>query len=246
MAVYWSRMMKKNTCHSCESRNPEKNKLVTRYLNKCGITILASMTIIGLLTSCSPTLDMQGHDPREYYSAHPIENKLEAKNFVQLVEFNERADILSSEKLDSLKSNLQQINPQAANFIQLRVSSVMQHKKQRISYIKEVLHGLGYNVVMQFTTTEDLQQNEVLIDIYYTAVVSPNCPDWRKSPVTTYSNTDPANFGCASITNLGLMVNNPHDLVYGTGTNTTNTQRSGKAISDYNAGVTTAPATTGQ
>lgn len=221
MVLYWSKIMKKI------------------YL--AWLPAFAGMTII---TACSPTLDMQGHDPREYYAAHPIENKLDSKNFVQLVKFEEKSDIISAEKLDLLKANLQQINPQAASSIQLRISTVMQHKKQRITYVKKTLREIGYNVTMQFITTEDLKPNEVLIDISYIAVISPDCPDWRKSPVTTYSNTSAANFGCASTVNLGLMVNNPHDLVYGTGTNINNTQRSGKALSDYNSGAAAPEAAT--
>jgi hypothetical protein len=33
-----------------------------------------------LFVSCSPSFDLQGHDPQEYYAAHPRENKLETLN----------------------------------------------------------------------------------------------------------------------------------------------------------------------
>ena len=68
------------------------------------------------------------------------------------------------------------------------------------------------------------------------AVVLPDCPDWRMSPVTTYSNTHQANFGCATTVNLGLMVADPHDLVRGTGAAGMDTQRNSQVISDYRAG----------
>ena len=62
------------------------------------------------------------------------------------------------------------------------------------------------------------ERDHVRIDVRYAVVVPPNCPDWRTSPVTTYSNTMLAgNFKCASVVNLGMMVADPHDLVKGTG-----------------------------
>lgn len=46
-------------------------------------------------------------------------------------------------------------------------------------------------------------------------LISPDCPDWRTSPITTFSNTQQGNFGCATVTNLGLMLENPRDLEQG-------------------------------
>ena len=47
-------------------------------------------------------------------------------------------------------------------------------------------------------------------------VVLPPCPDWsRESGGLDYSNLPGSNFGCATQTNLGLMIDNPSDLVRG-------------------------------
>jgi pilus assembly protein CpaD len=46
-------------------------------------------------------------------------------------------------------------------------------------------------------------------------VIPPHCPDWRKPSQDDPSNTPSSNLGCASATNLGLMVADPGDLVYG-------------------------------
>jgi pilus assembly protein CpaD len=46
-------------------------------------------------------------------------------------------------------------------------------------------------------------------------VVPPNCPDWRKPSDDDPANTTSSNFGCATETNLGLMVADPRDLIEG-------------------------------
>lgn len=46
-------------------------------------------------------------------------------------------------------------------------------------------------------------------------VVPPDCPDWSKPADGDPNNRVSSNFGCATATNLGLMVANPGDLVRG-------------------------------
>tara|TARA_R110000868_G_scaffold266660_1_gene525974 strand:+ start:13547 stop:14269 length:723 start_codon:yes stop_codon:yes gene_type:complete len=46
-------------------------------------------------------------------------------------------------------------------------------------------------------------------------VVPPECPDWSKRADGDSANRVSSNFGCATVTNLGLMVANPGDLVRG-------------------------------
>lgn len=43
----------------------------------------------------------------------------------------------------------------------------------------------------------------------------PPCPDWSRESGLDYSNLPGSNFGCATQTNLGLMIANPSDLVRG-------------------------------
>ena len=46
-------------------------------------------------------------------------------------------------------------------------------------------------------------------------VTLPGCPDWTDRPGWTFENTVYGNWGCATATNLGLMVADPGDLVAG-------------------------------
>ena len=46
-------------------------------------------------------------------------------------------------------------------------------------------------------------------------VTPPDCPDWTRQAVENHANAMPSNYGCASLTNLALMVADPRDLATG-------------------------------
>jgi pilus biogenesis lipoprotein CpaD len=56
---------------------------------------------------------------------------------------------------------------------------------------------------------------EVVLERY--VVTLPPCPDWSRQSGTDFANLPHSNFGCATQTNLGLMVAQPRDLVRGRG-----------------------------
>jgi pilus assembly protein CpaD len=57
--------------------------------------------------------------------------------------------------------------------------------------------------------------DSMLVVVERYVVTPPNCPDWSGAPVGDHSNQPSSNFGCATATNLGLMVADPRDLVVG-------------------------------
>jgi pilus biogenesis lipoprotein CpaD len=54
---------------------------------------------------------------------------------------------------------------------------------------------------------------ELVLERYL--VTLPPCPDWSRESGTDFANQPHSNFGCATQTNLGLMVAEPRDLVRG-------------------------------
>lgn len=56
---------------------------------------------------------------------------------------------------------------------------------------------------------------EIVLERY--VVTPPACPDWSRRSGLDYSNQPLSNYGCATETNLGLMIANPRDLVRGRG-----------------------------
>ncbi len=53
----------------------------------------------------------------------------------------------------------------------------------------------------------------VLADRY--VATPPACPDWSDDPSGSHSNVASSNYGCATMTDLSLMIDNPRDLVTG-------------------------------
>ncbi|MGH6886966.1 MAG: CpaD family pilus assembly lipoprotein, partial [Geminicoccales bacterium] len=54
---------------------------------------------------------------------------------------------------------------------------------------------------------------EVVLERYL--VTLPACPDWSRESGTDFDNLPLSNLGCATQTNLGLMIAEPKDLVRG-------------------------------
>ena len=72
-------------------------------------------------------------------------------------------------------------------------------------------------------------------------VVSPNCPDWSKKPGTDFENRRASNFGCATETNLGLMVANPRDLVVGRSPGPADAEHNAQSLVRYRVRKTESP-----
>lgn len=53
----------------------------------------------------------------------------------------------------------------------------------------------------------------VLVDRY--VATAPACPNWTKNPISDHNNEPASNFGCATATDLALMIDDPRDLVIG-------------------------------
>src|SRR4051812_15749963 len=69
----------KKTCRHCIMRVVSmcsKIRMITM-----GITQYLMLPVVAmLLAACEPQMDMQGTDPKEFYAAHPIENRVETRH----------------------------------------------------------------------------------------------------------------------------------------------------------------------
>lgn len=75
--------------------------------------------------------------------------------------------------------------------------------------------------------------DQVTLSIGRYIVVPPQCPDWRKPSEDDPSNTPSSNLGCATETNLGLMVADPRDLVVGKDIAPSDADHNGYAVQRY-------------
>ena len=64
-------------------------------------------------------------------------------------------------------------------------------------------------------------------------VVLPKCPDWTDRPGENFENQVSSNWGCATVTNFGMMVADPGDIVFGGRVSPARGQRLAQSIERY-------------
>jgi pilus assembly protein CpaD len=90
----------------------------------------------------------------------------------------------------------------------------------------------GYGIV-PVTTYGDAPPNGAVIAITRTLVTTPPCPNWSKPSYSDFGNQPSSNFGCATETNLGMMIAHPTDLASGLPVSGTPGQPASAAINRY-------------
>jgi type IV pilus biogenesis protein CpaD/CtpE len=124
----------------------------------------------------------------------------------------------------------------AAEAIQLQVHRSQMNNHVRYEHLRKLLASMGFNSkIIMLEPTDSVKRNEVRIDIDYASVVSPRCPDWRASSVTTYSNTQQGGWSCANVNNMGLMVADPRDLERGSGNVSPDVRRNSEVLTGYHS-----------
>lgn len=83
--------------------------------------------------------------------------------------------------------------------------------------------------------------DQVTLSIGRYVVMTPQCPDWRKPSEDDPSNTPSSNLGCATETNLGLMVADPRDLVVGKDIAPSDADHNDYAVQRYRQGTYKVP-----
>ena len=76
-------------------------------------------------------------------------------------------------------------------------------------------HLLRSGIVAAAQPLPVLPPNRAVVTVGRYAVTLPPCPNWSQPRANDFTNALPSNFGCATATNLGLMVASPGDLTSG-------------------------------
>src|SRR3954471_8894499 len=85
-------------------------------------------------TGCTSHWDMQGHDPKKYYAAHPIANKLESHEASYTVHFLPGQSRLADSEVEALRSSLRGVTPAGADAVTLHLSDSDMHNDARKQY----------------------------------------------------------------------------------------------------------------
>ncbi|MCW5731501.1 MAG: hypothetical protein KIT20_12140 [Alphaproteobacteria bacterium] len=82
-------------------------------------------------------------------------------------------------------------------------------------------------------------KDEMRLVVLRHVVTTPPCPSWERGVFESFDNMVASNFGCATMTNLGLMVANPGDLLRGRDPGAADGEASVLAIQRYREGKIT-------
>lgn len=80
-----------------------------------------------------------------------------------------------------------------------------------------VAAGLSPENVRVRANVRGVAENEINLTVRTFLVTLPGCPDFTSRAGRTFDNRPHSNWGCATATNLGLMIAEPRDLVRGRG-----------------------------
>jgi pilus biogenesis lipoprotein CpaD len=189
------------------------------------------------LGACSSTMDLQGLDPVDYYAQNPKKNKVDTRTETVTVYVAPAVGGRSGAAENALQKQMPRVSMAAVDSIQVELSPHDMKDTKRRAYIAKLLRHLGYDKGdVMFEPSDSVRNLHANITMIYAVVVSPDCPDWKRSPNNTHSNTRQGNFECANEVNIGLMVEDPRDLEQGAGAVRMDTTRAARAIQTYREG----------
>lgn len=170
----------------------------------------AALIITLALTGCS-RLDYHGMDPKTYNEViYPKKNQVEYTSVYHSFYFPERENAFDKSTILEMDTFLARTYPDAVQHLQLVFGS---SDPARELYVTRLLRARGFKKAsMAFSVDENMHTDEVIIEMEYSFVKGPRCPDWRKDPIINYSGTNHSDFGCTTAVNLGAQMANPADI----------------------------------
>ena len=113
---------------------------------------------------------------------------------------------------------------------------------RRETAVVEYLRGRGLDARLGPLAGQGGSRSTVTVAVGRFVVTPPACPDWSKSTAGDSGNTTNSNFGCATATNLGMMVADPGHLVRGAPMGPGDGDMLARGVSNYRRGAHEPPA----
>lgn len=211
---------------------PQWRVLQTRVQRISAIT-LAGLTLLG----CAPS--GSGLDPAIGWQQASSGKALDVDraSYRHAIYFATDQDVMGGAERDRLIAFLQAVRPENDESIRIeghadeRAGDLynLSLAARRIDTVKQFLtetgidpnhiHASSFGEMVPADTGGDEEawrrnrRVEIVLERYI--VTPPACPDWSRKSGIDYANGPHTNFGCATAANLGLMIDNPRDLVEG-------------------------------
>jgi len=194
------------------------------------IASVAALVVVGLLSACMP------QQAQWRGTATMKRNTVEFIRLTHDVTFKDGAAALGDDQAKSVDAFFARIDARYGDEISVDAGDGPEAAARRAAIIARAT-ALGLKVTREtpvYGPALSTDGARIIVGRY--VVTPPACPDWRKPAGADWENTPSSNFGCASQTNLGLMVAQPRDLLYGRDYGGPDTEMMAKAVKDYRDG----------
>lgn len=197
-----------------------------------------------LLVAALLTQGCTGDDSRWSFVESPKENRVDFVALSHEVHFAPSSTTLATEEEQGLANFLSQVEYGYGDQVTLDAgpprgeSSADALATRRIEAIAATLHRqrIAATRASRASVEGALAADAVVVTVGRYVVTPPRCPDFSKPEGDDYTNTPSSNFGCATMTNFGLMVANPGDLVHDAPTTAADGDFASHGIERYRSG----------
>lgn len=173
-----------------------------------------SLTLLLLcpITVACDRIDYHGVEPQVYNEVlYPKVNRVESATQYHSFFYKANSSQLGDVSANELDAFIGDIYPSSVEVMTLTFARPNAPRELQLT---RYLRSKGFTKKdMRYTYDAGLQPDQVEINLTYSYVVTPDCPDWRKSSDLNYSNTNASFMKCATVSNLGHMVSRPRDLI---------------------------------
>ncbi len=193
--------------------------------------ILCLALATGALQACD--------SPGEWSPAEaPRQMRVDFQRMTHTAAFASNSTQLGPKEQDGLSAFLQVAQVTTDDPVYLEAVTGDRLGASRISALARDLTRRGYSVATLPAAPDAVPPNTLLVVVERYIVTPPDCPNWTKSSSGDHDNAPTSNFGCSNVTNLGLMVADPRDLVIARQLGPGSAAQAGLAIQRYMAGKT--------
>jgi pilus assembly protein CpaD len=167
----------------------------------------------------------------------PKENKISLVRFQHSVQFRANEDRMNGQEASRLAGFMRDQNVGYGDQILLLPgNSALAQRRQEAVATAFARAGLRVTRDVQIEGVS-LPADEVRVVVGRHVVTPPACPNWSKKPDEDFGNTQSSHIGCATATNLGLMVANPSDLLMGQPTSPADGDLAAGRVEAYRRGM---------
>lgn len=204
----------------------------TRFIWKILVVTLAMTTT---MAACSSRTD--NWSPAQ----SPKVNKVNWVSHSHTVQPAKIGNVLTTAERDRLDQFASEVSLGYGD--QVVIKTPKRHRAKTAKALVRYFRARRLDPTVQVTDDKGRRSNDTMTVIVGRYVVTaPKCPDWTKPAGPDPSNRVGSNFGCATTSNLGLMLADPGDLVRGRPKGPGDGVAASRLVRKYRTGKVAAPA----